>query len=622
MEIGWDLDAEQELWSAICAPNSWFDAENKPSTHPNSLWWFVHIPWGAEFYFRGGVEPGPDVKRRWLTERVHGRYLRWLQKQILDWKRDRRRGKCERYCVAVILPRNFGKTLTATKCSSLWAHLDEPDMSSILGSATSPLSVDILKSISAVMSGEDTELSWFCWLYGNWKNPEREWTKQHITHGHRRTITLSEPSFDTTATDIGMTGYHPYWAAWDDPLFANKIRDGGSYVENAHTSFNATYPALQTDGFLMMVLTRYLDDDIAGRHFRDEGIRSWEGMPPVASTMFEKFPLGKGRWRVYFLQAEEEETGIPTAPEIMSAEEIAYQKSLNREDFACQYQNNPGSGEHAPLTMKQIEDTFLDYAELRHTIPVGDIVISLDTAFKNVKNVRSGDDTAIVPCFDDKRRNGVIYIDTDNIKATNEWRVEDFHTELIRIIRNMIRNGFRVRKITDEIEIAGKEGSYKQHLSATLRGAGLPNIPIHQLKRQGTIKRERIRKAAGMWADGYVRVLLHKDQDGKWIVSPTVLKFFNQVLRVDVAPHDDIGDAFSDHFADGVWQKPTFETFINAREEGMPVRQAADEGLKAFSRPLTNDELKALLDGQDFIEQLGPGRGDDEEDMYLMPQYR
>jgi hypothetical protein len=603
----WNLDAERELWSAICAPNRWHDQSgNAPSTHPRSLWWFVHLAWGAEFFFASG-------NPRWLVDasrsgfRVHGPYLEWLQQNILAWKAARAAGRGKRMFLAVILPRAFGKSVTTTKCASLWAHLDEPDMSTLICSAVEDLSIDFLRAIQVITGAKDKKQSWFSWLYGNWYNPEREWTKRYCHHGYRITTSLSEPSFDVSSADIGMTGYHHRWHVWDDPISKNKLRDGGAYLDNAHTAFNASYKALQPDGMLMLVCTRYLDDDIAGRHLRDEGVRTWDGLPCPNSMIFEKFQLGAGVWRVFFWQVEDELTGRATCPEIMDEERIAQEKGLDAEDFACQYQNDPGASEHAPLLEKQVRDIFVEYKDFKQDVPVENASIHLDTAFKNALNIRKGDESAIVPFYHDMRSNGIIYLDTDKIKASNAWRSEQFSDELHEVMQLYRRELVPIKCITDEKETGGKEGIYKQNLIASLRGAGLRVPRIHQFNRQGTKKRERIRKAAGLWAEGYVRILLHKDARGYWEIPPATRRLLNQIMRIDVVKHDDLADAAADVFAPEVWRKPSFDAYQT--NQGAIPRSPGDEGLQAISRPLTNEELRTLMSSD---EPFNNGLGDPE----------
>ena len=640
--INWNLEAERDLWSAICAPGSWHAADGEtPATHPDALWHFVALAWGTEWYFR---KRRGEV--RWLQERVHKPLVHWLQYHLLKWLELRASGSDDRYYIAVVWPRQFGKTVIATKAATLWTHLADPDMSTLFFSATHPLSKAILGSVQEVINGKN-KLSWFTWLYGNWQDPNRKWDKQECVHGYREMTSLSEPSFDTTGVEIGMTGYHHDQHIIDDPIYANKLREGGNYMTVVHTAVDACYNALKPNGLMMMDLTRYLDDDVAGRHHKREGIASWAGMACPNMTLFERVPLGQGVWHINFWQTEDEDASaregriVPTLPEVYNAQKIKDHKARAPEDFACQQQNNPGSGEHSPLVERQIHDIFFDYKALHprtglmnNNFLIGSVSASvhIDTAFKKKDSIGQGDDSAIVVWLHDERPNGLIYLDTDLLRASNEWRAEDFHAELIRVCVNLRMRGIRIKCVTDESDGGGKGDVYPSVLRAVLNGAGF-YVPIHQLNRQGTKKRSRIRKAAAYWAEGFVRVLLRRPcqcpmdlpalECPHWRTPAIVLKFFNQMLRIDAVDHDDLADAAADVFVEEVpgggriWRRPLQLTYMIAGEEGAFPVQPADDATKR--NPLSEQMLEQIEQTEyETAEMMGPGHGP--TDTWLPPR--
>lgn len=619
MAVKWNLEAERELWAAICSPRHWFNEQDETDTHPDSLWCFVQLCWGTEWYFR--KRPG---EARWLQARVHQPYLRWLQTHLLAWMQGRREGSTDRYYIAVVIPRGFGKTVTASKSGVLWTHLDDPDMSSLFFSAGHDLSKDILGSVEKVLSGEDKD-SWFSWLYGNWKVPGRKWNDEFCHDGYRVSTNLSEPSFDTSGVDIGATGYHHDQHCVDDPIVANKLRVGrDAYMRSVHSGVDALFNALKPNGLMMFVLTRYLDDDVMGRHLVNEGVASWNGMKCPNIAIFKKVPMGKGNWHVFFWQTEDEETGQPTLPEVYNLKKIAEHKRRDPEDYACQQQNDPGSGEHTPLRESQIRDLYTDYNDLGFIIPVLTASIHIDTAFKRKDNIGKGDDSAIVVWLHDERPNGLVYLDTDLLRASNEWRAEDFHDELIKVCINLRKRGIRIKCITDEAEGMGKAGTYESQLKAVLNGAGF-FIRFHAINRQGTRKRNRIRTAAGYWAEGFVRLLLHKRETVLADSSKTMIwhetdifrEMVNQMVRIDAVPHDDLADAAADVFVEEprIWTRPVFITTALITEEGRPPVAPGDADLKWFAKKLTDEELLHQLDqGEtEYADMMGPGHGWNQE---------
>jgi len=333
-EVGWDLDSERDLWRSICAPNSWYSEDGtSPGTHPQSLWHFVTLAWGAKFFLASHpAEP------QWLYEPIHIPYMEWLQTHILEWKRKSLTGRPGRTHIMSVLPRGYGKTVTATKSATLWSGLDDPDMTILIQSATEDFSVDILKSQKAVISSDEHDPdSWFTWLYGDWKSDPKNWQKDFVNTAYRRARNITEPSLDTSSSGIGATGYHPRQCWWDDPLQKNKLRqDKIAYLRGQHEAVNASYNSLHINGLMSLTITRYLDDDIGGRHMREEGVASWSGMPCPHMAIFDKVPFGEGLWHVFYYATEDEDTGEPTNPNLWDKKMIREAKTRDSEDFACQ----------------------------------------------------------------------------------------------------------------------------------------------------------------------------------------------------------------------------------------------------------------------------------------------
>jgi len=592
----------------MCSPDGLLDESGNRYTHEDSLWWFVHMAWGAENYMR---QPG---EIRWLVPRVHKPYLRWLQNQMMDWKHSRRAGKLDRWYVAIIIPRGFGKTVTATKCALLWSHLDEPDMSSVIGSEVHPKAKEFLAPIAEVMSGRNP-FAWFCWFYGQWYDPDRDWNADRVVHAYRNNLGLTEPSIGTAGTEKGVTGYHPkqYWE--DDPLSANKLREGGNWLDMVKDAHDAVHPALQTNGWFAMVLTRYLDEDVAGTALSVDGIKSWDGMPPDDARLAEK--IGKGAWRVWFMQARDE-NGEPTLPEVTSKEFLDDYERRKPADFAAQYMNAPGTGEHMPLDKSQIPSIFVKRSALRD-LPIEYATIHLDTAFKSKEKQEKGDYNVISVMLHDMRNNGLVYF--DYALFDKKWRVEQFNDKLIEVVRNLTSRRIRIRAIIDEVEPGGKRGSWKLLMQKTIEGAGLRCPEIIQLPRQGTKKVERIKAAAGFWVEGWMRLVCDYDEKvalhpqwKQWHTerTPGLDMLIEQMLKIGVSAHDDMADACADVFIDQVWRRPQLGMGMNATEEGDIPVQPGDSDLKNFGKAISNEQ--AAMMAKTWEEMHG------EEDFDFLPE--
>jgi len=630
----WNQEAERDIWTAICAPGRWHDENGETATHPESLYWFVRKCWGTDAYF--AKRPG---KSQWFQDRFHKKFISWLQHHLLEWTKQRREGSADRYYIAVILPRGFGKTVITSKSAMLWLHLDDPDMSTLFMSGTHPFSKDILASIQKVISGQDRD-SWFTWLYGNWREPTRKWNDEFLHHGYRQSTNLSEPSFDTTGVEIGMTGYHHDVHDVDDPILATKIRDGReAYMRNVHTSVDSCYNALSPNGLLMLTLTRYGDDDVAGRHLKREGIASWSGMPIPNMALFEEVELGQGPWHVFFWQTEDMAIectgypghGTPTLPEVYNIKKIIEHKRRDPEDYACQQQNNPGAGEHTPLLEWQLRDCFTDFSDLNFLVPAMTASIHIDCAFKKKESIGKGDYSTIVVWLHDERPNGFIYLETDLLRGSNEWRADTFHDELIKVCVSLRKRGIMIKGITDDAETGGHQGVYPDQIKAVLRGAGF-NIPYYALNRQGTKKRQRIRTGAGYWAEGFVRVFLHRPSCDcaqgmpkrlckHWYIPKPAMTMFNQMLRIDAVDHDDYADAGVDVFVErlpgkttGLWRKPVYGMGNVAADEGSVPMGPESAFIKDDERIFGHALATQISDtDREYAAQMGPGHGPSDE---------
>jgi hypothetical protein len=497
-------------------------------------------------------------------------------------------------------------------------------MTTLIASATTGLSEDFLKSIASVMDGTNRD-SWFVWLYGNWRAGSQRWkTDEYVKHGYRGTDAISEGSFEITSAEIGMTGYHHRSHWWDDPIYANKLRDNRmAYMRSVHTAFDATYDAVHANGLIALTCTRYLDDDVAGRHMKHEGVATWEGMECPHMYMFDKVPFLQGTWHVFFWQTEDELTGEPTHPLLWTRGKIAEAKL--RESWSGQQQNNPGSGDKAPLVESQIPYLYMSYPDFAWDVSEPEwATIHIDTAFKTENNVRMGDYNAIIVWLKDPRNNGVMYLDTDLIRHSDEWREEDFNRELVKVCMALRARRIFIRAITDEKEPGGKAGTYKNRILGILRGAGFNMSPDQfiQLNRHAD-KKGRIRTAAGHWAEGYVRLLLHKDGSNNWILPKEVRTLISQIVKVNATQHDDLADAATDGFIPQLWAPPMSNPGIPSAEGTAPI-QPGDADLKWFSRKLTNEEI--LLMDDDIAEQRryaeagGPVPVGFDDDGYVSPR--
>jgi len=548
----WPLEAERQLWADICAKD---------------FWWFLNIAWGAHFYMQD------NPHEQWLTERVHRPICRWLQNLVEEWESHRAAGEKQRTKVALIIPRSFGKTVIGTKALTLWAQTRNPDLSSYIGSEVVTKAIDVLRPIKTIMEGSDP-YAWFSWLYGIWFSPERTWTYGSVVHAARRSTGRSEASFETWGVESGITGAHPDWGVFDDPLSEERIKENGTWIATVNQSMAALRPAFRTDSFFMLSLTRYRDNDLAGTYLTLEGVRSWTGHP-CPMDVFK--PRDNGEWDVYFLQAYDAH-GNAILPEVWPAHELKKYETTRPAEFAAQMMNEPGSGEHMELTAEQVSQMWIDRKDLPSQLT---LTCHIDTAFKDNKRRGSGDESVIEIWGHDPRGTGDVYY-LEGI-GSNTWRVEEFTDELVKICQRLKSEGRRLRLITDDKEMGGKTGTWGHWLRSSFHGAGLVMPPLLQLTRQGSNKLVRMREAAGFWVDGHVKIVRG---------APGAQKLVHQMVRLGVSAHDDWADAAADVFANDVY-RPMLNPEKRSDDYGDVPRQPGDE----IIRPgLTHSQARKIYD--------------------------
>jgi hypothetical protein len=505
--------------------------------------------------------------------------------------------------LAIILPRGFGKTLVTTKAAMLWIHLDDPDASTAIGSEVQPKAQAFLKPIKKVMQGQDPN-AWFSWLYGLWYNPEREWSQDKVEHAYRQSVGISEPSFDTWGVDKGLTGYHPDVVVFDDPISANKLRQGGdSWLRAVQRAHDAIEPAVKTNGLYILVGTRYLVDDILGKALKDDGVKSWDGMPSQDTDLMSD--IGKGTWRVYYMSGRDVANttnfpeGEPTLPEVWFHAKMKRYEKRDPEGYASQVLNDPTTGEHMALTQEQVETMRIKCTPScpagcfpRQHLPLIEYAtVHCDTAYKSPERRGKGDDNVIAVWLHPASRNGTVYF--DGAKRDKTWRSEDFNDQLIYTLSDLKRRMIRVRVITADKNPGGQSGLWKTSVIQAIEGARLRVPDIQELNRSEG-KTERIMVASNYWAEGHVKLVYD---------APQRERLEYEMVRVGKLKSGiDLSDACADVFGS---ERPGQDWYHKAQtqsgfdpDEGAFPRQPGDEILKNWRGPLLDSDVDKLYDDQ------------------------
>lgn len=484
----------------------------------DSFWHFLLYGFGAYYNPKG---------KRWLDPMIHKPLCDWFQKHTLNWLEQRKDGKGEALSLMILVPRDVGKTTAITQAGLMWLHLQDPDLSTYIGSERTDFAMDIMSPLKSIMSGEDNH-SRFAWLYGNWCDKQRAWSQSQVVHAARVNMSRKEPSFGTWGVESGITGKHPDVLCLDDPVSYEKLAAYSTWLQIVNDHMDSLVPVLPSDGLMILVGTRYHDGDHFGKAISKEGVISVEGMPMPGVTLDDQ-----GRWHAYFLSARDID-GVPTIPSVWSEKRLTDYKKRNTLRYSAQVLNDPMNAESNPITRQQLENRLVDETQVPKNLR---ITFHLDTAFKSQEQGARGDWNAICKLGHSQDGSGTVY--HLGSYGSNIWKGEDFGAELIRRVQEARRQGKRVSMITDEQLFGGKQDTWELLLETWFHAAGLVMPPFVALPRGGKKKVMRHVEAVNFILDDKVYFVKG---------APGTERLFNELSKIGGSENDDFADAFSDGF--------------------------------------------------------------------------
>lgn len=534
------------------------------------LWPFVLYAFGIQNYMTR------HPANQWCVERVHRPLCEWLEWHIKDWLRTRHTRTLPKKLL-IVWPRGFGKTTLVTKAAQLWCHLQETDLSSITDSVTVEKSWDFLQSLKTVMAGEDPN-AWFSKLYGSWRDPKRPWKQGFLVHAMRQSLAAEAASMVCSGVEKGITGKHPDALFIDDPIVQEKLVEQGGWLDKVNRHMDAMIPAIRQDGLLVGTATRYHDSDWLGKYIRDEGVKTLLGhIPPYLDFDLDE---KTGQWDLYFMQARDTE-GKSVLPEVWPEEALSAYERKSSMDFQSQMMNDPGTGEHMPLTKEQLDLMWVSPKDVPGNLRIS---IHCDTAWKSRTSIGRGDYNVIQVWGHAVDGSGSVYY-LEGYR-NNRWRSEEFLDTLVALIQKVKKErGVKPFAITDERALGGKNDIFEGLVWSHCAAAGVVAPPVFLLNRGQLRKEIRIREAAGYWVNGKV-----------WLVrrAPGVESLVAEMLRIGVSQHDDMADAAADVFCEEVYTPS--RVMGSQGDQAPPPRRPYDEYLQMPLHMIDEDGVRELYD--------------------------
>lgn len=472
-----------------------------------------------------GVTHPDNKKGIWWSDEVHRPLCHWFQEQTEDWLAHRHEQPGRKY-MAVLIPRACAKSLLITRIGMLWLHLKDPNLSTYIGNEKLSLAESFLTTIKQWLEGVEDDFCIFNWLYGAWRGENRRWRSEDITHA-ARSMDRAEASFGIWSPNSALTGYHPDILCMDDLVSYDALKKDLNWFETAYSHMTDLVPVVEPNGLVILVGTRYSDADPFGRSFKNAGIATIAGH----TDYLEYQPTPRtGRWHVYFLSGRHRD-GTPAIPSVWSESEMRAYELQDPIKFASQVLNRPRAHKLISLTEAQFNEHIVD------DLPdLSCITFHMDTAFKSQRKLAGGSETALVVIGHHKLDGHMTVLNTI---AGITFQAQTFAETILQEYK-IWSSVAPVMAITDELEIHGKAGTWKQYLEDRFTEEDLEMPTFYAFQRQqGERKDIRISDAINFIPRGQVHFYSRNE-------GLDALRY--QLVNHPQAFPKDVADAFADGF--------------------------------------------------------------------------
>jgi hypothetical protein len=162
-------------------------------------------------------------------------------------------------------------------------------------------------------------------LFGDLVTTAETWSTTEVRLSGRSKA-MREPSIDTVGLDTSRTGSHPDFVILDDLVHEGNY-ESAIEQQRARTLVQAYYPILERWGTLLLVGTRWGDNDVYGWVLEQERMRDEKGLPP--------------RWKT-FIRGAYNSDGSLFVPYVLSQSRLDdLQSRTDSKLFSAWYLNEP-----------------------------------------------------------------------------------------------------------------------------------------------------------------------------------------------------------------------------------------------------------------------------------------
>lgn len=274
------------------------------------------------------------IGNKYIVPHVHGEISNWLNSP--ERLRVRKFGGVEiraKLCL-IMIPRDSLKTTFISSGYTTWKMIKDPNIRVLIDSEARDLSKAILKNIKDVIDNCDLLKAFWGNLNGSPKG--NTWNTDSIRISTRTDFKAKEDTVETSGVDVAVTGRH-YKIILMDDLHSERNSKSKDQIEKVRDHIQLMMPLLEPDGELIVVGTRWGDDD---SYDWIMSLKDDEGNP-----LFDSF-----------VHSCYNDDGSAYYPERNSLSTLALKKATMRESlFSCQYLLDPIPEAVAPLKKSQLQ---------------------------------------------------------------------------------------------------------------------------------------------------------------------------------------------------------------------------------------------------------------------------
>lgn len=410
------------------------------------------------------------IGNEYVVPHVHGAISNWLASAGIGRVRKFNGVDIKGKLRLVLIPRDSLKSTFISSGYALWRMIKNPNERILIDSESRDLSRAILKNIKGII--DNCELIKVLWGDLNGADKGLTWNQDSIRITTRKDYKSKEDTVETSGIDVSITGRHFTTIIMDD-LHSERNITSKEMIEKVKEHIQLMMPLLEPEGELIIVGTRWLDDDAYDwiMSLKDDD----------GNSLFDTF-----------VHSCYNDDGTAYYPERNSLAVLALKKATMKQSlFSCQYLLDPIPEAIAPLKKSHL--VYIDTDKIPLNI---NKFMMCDTI--GDKKAEVGDYFAVTSWG--------VSMEINELGLTKLYLLDGFcgHFDTEEQINSIVNLYLKTRPLEFGIEKSGMN-TLNLHLENNLKAKGLVMI-TSELKPSGRQKEGRIMQFIPYSQNGMVHI--------------------------------------------------------------------------------------------------------------------